>query len=56
MDIYSQELSSLLDVIENVRRRKIVDKDYSEISYIAPLNYMSKLKVQNNHVISGRRG
>lgn len=56
MDIYSQELSSLLDVIENVRRRKIVDKDYSEISYIDPLNYVSKLKVQNNHVISGRRG
>ncbi|WP_455790441.1 hypothetical protein [Clostridium butyricum] len=56
MDIYSEELSSLLDVIENVRRRKIVDKDYSEISYIDPLNYMSKLKIQNNHVISGRRG
>lgn len=56
MDINTDELSSLLDVIENVRRRKIVDKDYSEISYIDPLNYVSKLKVQNNHVISGRRG
>lgn len=56
MDILSQELSSLLDVIENVRRRKIVDKDYSEIIYIDPLSYVSKLKIQNNHVISGRRG
>lgn len=56
MDVYSQEITSLLEVIENVRRRKIVDKDYSDIIYIDPLNYVSKLKVQNNHVISGRRG
>lgn len=56
MDINSNEINSLLNVIENVRRRKIVDKDYSDIIYIDPLNYVSKLKVQNNHVISGRRG
>lgn len=56
MDINSDEISSLLEVIENVRRRKIVDKDYTDIIYIDPLNYVSKLKAQNNHIISGRRG
>lgn len=56
MDVCSKEITSLLDVIESVRRRKIVDKDYENIIYIDPLNYISKLKVQNNHIISGRRG
>lgn len=56
MDIYSREITDLLDVIETVRRRKIVDKDYSNIIYIDPLNHVSKLKIQNNHIISGRRG
>lgn len=56
MDINSNEIDKLMEVIETVRRRKIVDKNYSEIIYIDPLKNVTKLKVQNNHIISGRRG
>lgn len=56
MDINSKEITNLLEVIENVRRRKIVDERYSDIIYIDPLEYVTKLKAQNNHIISGRRG
>lgn len=56
MDVNSNEVTNLLEIIETVRRRKIVDKDYSDVIYVDPLKYISKIKVQNNHIISGRRG
>lgn len=56
MDINSDKVTQLLERIEIVRRRKIVDKGRQEIVYIDPMNNIDKIVVQNNNIILGRRG
>ncbi len=57
MDISSEVVSKLLQEIEKIRRRKIVDyKNINELNYIDPYDNLSKLSVHNNHLIFGRRG
>lgn len=55
MDINSNELTKLMDTIEKVRRRKIVDTDY-ETPYLDPNYNIKKIQNQNNHIVIGRRG
>ncbi|GIM47301.1 hypothetical protein DNHGIG_28500 [Collibacillus ludicampi] len=56
MKINSREMELLLEEIEKIRRRKIMDMDESDIHYIDPRNHLAKIKIHNNNIISGRRG
>lgn len=57
MDINDKRLDSLLTEIETVRRRRILDYSNSkDIRFIDPYHYTDKLKINNNHIILGRRG
>lgn len=57
MEITDEILDSLIDKIETIRRRKIVDIGTAEeINYIDPGNHISKISSYNNHLIIGRRG
>lgn len=57
MDINSGKMSKLLQEIEKIRRRKIVDYKYiEELHYVDPDDNLSKLSIHNNHLIFGRRG
>lgn len=57
MEITDKVFSELLNEIEKVRRRKIVDyKTEEDIGYIDISNNLEKVQISNNHLIFGRRG
>ncbi|UWY27550.1 hypothetical protein N4T20_17680 [Flavobacterium sp. TR2] len=57
MNLNEARLIKLIEVIEKVRRRKVVNYDNDDnIQYLDPLNNLGKIKIPNNHLILGRRG
>jgi|GEM_PF-3935614 len=57
MTITDEILDTLIDEIETMRRRKIVDIGTADdVNYIDPGNHISKISSYNNHLIIGRRG
>ena len=57
LELESYKLTSLIDEIERIRRRKIIDFDNDDnIQYLDPFNNLGKVKIPNNHLILGRRG
>ncbi len=57
LDINDAKLTKLIEEIEKVRRRKIINFDTDlNIRYLDPFNNLGKVKIPNNHLILGRRG
>jgi hypothetical protein len=57
IELSDPKLTSLIQEIEKVRRRKVVDfKNPDEIQYLDPYDNLGKIKIANNHLILGRRG
>lgn len=57
MNIYDDKLIKLIEEIEKVRRRKVVNYENDDnIQYLDPFNNLGKIKIPNNHLILGRRG
>jgi hypothetical protein len=57
IELSDSKLTSLIQEIEKVRRRKVVDfKNPDEIQYLDPYDNLGKIKIANNHLILGRRG
>jgi predicted AAA+ superfamily ATPase len=57
MNINDNKLVQLIEEIEKVRRRKVVNYEKDDnIQYLDPLNNLGKIKIPNNHLILGRRG
>lgn len=57
IDINDDKLTKLIEEIEKVRRRKIINFDTDlNIQYLDPFNNLGKVKIPNNHLILGRRG
>lgn len=56
MDINSEKVDSLLELIEEFKKRKIVDNLEERIQFIDPRGNLGKLKAHNCSLILGRRG
>lgn len=57
MDINDSKVNELLNEIELVRRRKIIDYSKSQdLEFIDPYKNLLKLQAPNNHIILARRG
>ena len=58
MDVNDSKLDNLIQEIEKVRRRKLVNYSNSDssINYLDPFKNLDKIKIPNNHLILGRRG
>lgn len=57
MNLYDDKLKKLIEEIEKVRRRKVVNYENDDnIQYLDPFNNLGKIKIPNNHLILGRRG
>ena len=57
IELLDKKLTSLIQEIEKVRRRKVVDfNNPDEIHYLDPYDNLGKIKIANNHLILGRRG
>ena len=57
LELSDAKLTLLIQEIEKVRRRKVVDfKNPDEIQYLDPYDNLGKIKIANNHLILGRRG
>lgn len=57
MDVQDIKLTQLIEDIEKVRRRKVIDyTSKDDIQYLDPFNNLGKIKISNNHLILGRRG
>lgn len=57
MYVQDEKLTQLIEDIERVRRRKVIDyNSKDEIQYLDPFNNLGKIKISNNHLILGRRG
>src|SRR5690554_2056399 len=57
IELSDNKLNQLIQEIEKVRRRKVVDfKNPDDIQYLDPFDNLSKIKVSNNHLVLGRRG
>lgn len=57
MSLYDDKLKALIEEIEKVRRRKVVNYESDDsIQYLDPFNNLGKIKIPNNHLILGRRG
>ncbi|WP_108063206.1 hypothetical protein [Poseidonibacter lekithochrous] len=53
----NDKLQVLIEEIEKVRRRKIIDYENNDnIQYLDPFNNLGKVKISNNHLVLGRRG
>ncbi|MDR7239156.1 ORC-CDC6 family AAA ATPase [Neobacillus drentensis] len=56
MDIFSDKIDKLLDVIEDFKKRRIANSTEEEIQFIDPRGSLRKLKAYNCSLILGRRG
>jgi hypothetical protein len=58
MEVNDSKLIMLIQEIEKVRRRKVVNYSdaNSNINYLDPFNNLDKIKIPNNHLVLGRRG
>jgi hypothetical protein len=56
MDIGSEKIDKLLELIEEFKKRKIVDISEENIQFIDPRGNLAKLKAHNCSLILGRRG
>lgn len=57
IELSDDKLNRLIQEIEKVRRRKVVDfKNPDDIHYLDPFDNLSKIKASNNHLVLGRRG
>ena len=57
IELSDDKLSNLIQEIEKVRRRKVIDyKNPDDIQYLDPYENLGKIKVSNNHLVLGRRG
>ena len=57
MEISDERLDLLIQEIEKVRRRKIINFTSNDnIEYLDPYNNLGKIKIPNNHLVLGRRG
>ena len=57
MELDSPQLDMMIQEIEKIRRRKIIDfSNKDDIKYIDPNDNLSTFQINNNHLILGRRG